>query len=261
MINCMPQPSKCGFPDATNTGTTGPLTLVQGNVTLSTAGQVYSGKDVRGCISVRAKNVIIRNVRITCSDWYAIGVNTGTGNIWNAPDANLLIEDVEINLGGSWEIKGIGFDGYTARRVHFYGGADCAHFGRNVTIEDSFCDIPAGGPADGPHYDGFQSDGGYNIVLRHNTIRVPYGQTSAILMSTNTSSISNVSIVNNLAAGGGYTIYCGTSSGGPVLGTLVFSGNRIARTYFSRGGYWGPTTSCPGGGAVWDDTNIAIPAS
>jgi hypothetical protein len=251
---CMSTPSACGWPDATNTGTTGALTVVQGDVTLSTPGMVYSDRDVRGCISVRAKNVVIRNVRVTCPNWYAIGINTGIGDIWNAPDANTLIEDVEINLAGSWEIKGIAFSGYTARRVHFYGGSDCAHMSTNVAIVDSFCDIPAGGPQDGPHYDGFQSDGGRNITIQHNTIRVPYGQTSAILMSTNTSPIRDVSIVNNLAAGGGYTIYCGTDSGGPVLGTLTFSGNRIARTYFTRGGQWGPTTSCPSGGAIWDDT-------
>jgi hypothetical protein len=258
----MPTPSACGFPDATNTGTTGPLTLVSGNVTLSTPGMVYEGKDVRGCISVRAKNVTIRNVRVTCPGWYAIGINTGpSSDIWVSPDANTLIEDVEINLGGSWEIKGIAFSGYTARRVHFYGGSDCAHFGTNVRIEDSFCEIPAGGPADGPHYDGFQSDGGSNIVLNHNTIRVPYGQTSAILMSTNTSPIRDVWITNNLVAGGGYTIYCGTDSGGKVQGTLVYTGNRIARTYFPKGGYWGPSTKCPAGGAVWDDTNVAIAAT
>ena len=87
--------------------------------------------------------------------------------------------------------------------------------GGNVTIQDSLCTV---GPdkdgdgwadagfscSDGPHYDGFQSDGGNNIKLIHNTIRVPCGQTSAILMSTNTSGIRDVTIQNNLMAGGGY---------------------------------------------------------
>jgi hypothetical protein len=250
---CMPRPSACGWPDESNTGARGTMTVVNGSVTLSTPGQVYSGRDVRGCIRVTAKNVTIRNVKVTCSASYAIAVNAGSAsNPWNAADAGLLVEDVEIDMAGQLEGKGIAFDGYTARRVWFHGGSDCAHFGVNVVVEDSFCNIPAGGPNDGPHYDGLQSDGGRNITIRHNTIRVPYGQTSAILMSTNTSPIRDVSIVDNLVAGGGYTIYCGTGAGGPVLGSFTFSGNRVARTYFARGGYWGPETMCPASGWMWD---------
>lgn len=250
---CMPRPSACGWPDETNTGTTGPLTVVNGTVTLTTPGQVYSGKDVRGCIVVKAKGVTIRNVKVTCAANYAIAVNTGgSSNPWNASDAALVVEDVEIDMAGQLEGKAIAFDGYTLRRAHIHGGSDCGHFGVNVVIEDTFCNIPAGGPIDGPHYDGYQSDGGRNIMIRHNTIRVPYGQTAAILMSTNTSPIRDVSIVNNLVAGGGYSIYCGTDSGGPVLGSFTFSGNVIARTYFSRGGYWGPVVDCPAAGWRWD---------
>lgn len=163
----------------------------------------------------------------------------------------ILIEDTEIVLGG-WETKGIAFDGYTARRVWFHGGSDCAHMSNAAQVIDSFCDIPAGGPQDGPHYDGFQSDGGRDLVINHNTIKMPYGQTSAILMSTNTSPITNATITNNLVAGGGYTIYCGTDSGGPVRGTLTFSGNVVSKMFFSKGGYWGPTTSCPATGWRYD---------
>lgn len=244
---CMPKPSACGWPDASNTGVPKGtvLTTWSGDRTVTVAGTVINGLNITGCLIINANNVTVRNSRIGtgggCSDYVVRSFNrTGT-----------LIEDTEIVLGGN-ETKGIAFDGYTARRVWFHGGSDCAHMGLNVLIEDSFCDIPAGGPADGPHYDGFQSDGGRNIVIRHNTIRVPYSQTSAILMSTNTSPITDVTIVNNLVAGGGYAIYCGTDSGGDVRGTLTFFGNVIAKTYFSRGGYWGPTTHCPATGWRWD---------
>ena len=250
---CMPRPSACGWPDATNTGTTGALTVVNGPASTASPSQVYSGRDVRGCVRVTAKGVTIRNVKITCGGYYAISVNAGpSSNPWNAGDAALTVENVEIDLAGQLEGKAIAFDGYTLRRAWIHGGSDCAHAGLNVVIEDSFCDIPAGGPIDGPHYDGIQSDGGRNITIRHNTIRVPYSQTSAILMSTNTSPIRDVSIVDNLVAGGGYSIYCGTGAGGPVLGTFTFSGNVVARTYFSRGGYWGPATECPASGWRWD---------
>jgi hypothetical protein len=41
MRNCLAQLAACGFPHAGNTGPTGPLTVVNGNVTLSTAGMVF----------------------------------------------------------------------------------------------------------------------------------------------------------------------------------------------------------------------------
>ena len=102
-------------------------------------------------------------------------------------------------------VKGIAFNGYTAKNVFFHNGADCAHFGENVVIEDSLCvdgpDANGDGWPDGnafcnvqnpDHFDGFQSDGGNNIVIRHNTLRNPCEQTSNVLLSSNTSHISNV---------------------------------------------------------------------
>ena len=247
----MPVPSRCGYPDATNTGVPAgtALTTRNGDLTITSPG-VYENLNVTGCVIINVDNVTIRKSRIGSAGNCPFYVVRSFGR------SGVLIEDVEIVLSG-WETKGIAFDGYTARRVWFHGGSDCAHMGRNVSVVDSFCDIPRGGPQDGPHYDGFQSDGGSSIVINHNTIKVPYSQTSAILMSTNTSRISNVSITNNLVAGGGYTIYCGTSTG-PVQGTFVFTGNRFAKTFFPRGGFWGPVAYCDGRGSgnVWDEGGV-----
>lgn len=247
----MPVPSRCGYPDATNTGVPAGtvLTTRTGDLTITAPG-VYENLNVTGCVIINTNNVTIKKSRIgsagRCPDYVVRSFNR----------SGVLIEDVEIVLSG-WETKGIAFDGYTARRVWFHGGSDCAHMGRSVVVVDSFCDIPRGGPQDGPHYDGFQSDGGNGITISHNTIRVPYSQTSGILMSTNTSPIRNVTISNNLVAGGGYAIYCGTSTG-PVLGTFTFTGNRFAKTYFPRSGYWGPMAYCEGRGSgnVWDEGGV-----
>jgi hypothetical protein len=59
---------------------------------------------------------------------------------------------------------------------------------------------------------------------------------------------TNVSIVDNLVAGGGYAIYCPRSPGG----LAAFRGNVIAKTYHAKGGYWGPVTDCPSSGWRWD---------
>jgi hypothetical protein len=255
-IMCMPTPSACGFPDATNTGVTPgvALTPVNGAVTLSTPGQVYENKVVTGSIWVKAPNVTIRNVKLIMTD-SGYGIRSFG---WQNNVAGLQIDHVEIDLNGFTDAKGIAFDGYTASNVWFHNGLDCAHQGNNVTIVNSFCDLPKLPRGSTSHADGFQSDGGHNLVFRHNTIRNPNDQTSAILMSTNTSPITNVVIDDNLMSGGGYTVYCGTDEGGPSLGTTVYTNNIISKEFFPKGGYWGPTIKCDqvttSGGNTWDGT-------
>jgi hypothetical protein len=269
-MTCMPKPSACGFPDPTNTGVVPgtPLSPVNGSVTLSTPGQVFENAVVRGEIIVTAPNVTIRNVKLVNENpYYAISVKNNDS--WENSQANLTLDHVDIDLGGGYEVKGIAFNGYTARNVLFHNGADCAHFGVNVVIENSLCVVgpdangdgqPDGdGFCDGPdHFDGFQSDGGSNITLRHNTIRNPCAQTSAIILGTNTSPIDRVVIDHNLMSGGGYTVYCGTSSG--VATHTSYTNNVISREFYPNGGYWGPTTECEkvdvAHGNIWDGQYI-----
>jgi hypothetical protein len=58
------------------------------------------------------------------------------------------------------------------------------------------------------HFNGFQTFGGSGHTFRHNTIRNPCDQTSAISVGTNTGGVSKVTVENNLLAGGGWTLYC-----------------------------------------------------
>ena len=236
---CMPRPSACGFPDATNTGVPAgtELTRVDGTVVLDRPGEVYSGKEVHGEIHVEADDVTIEKVRVISGAYYPIRT-FGPGN-----PTGTVIRDVEIDMQGMDEAKGIAFNDYTATRVWFHNGLDCAHAGTNVVITDSFCDLPKLPPDSEAHADGFQSDGGRNLVFRHNTVRNPNGQTAAILMSTNTAPIDGVVIDNNLLSGGGYTVYCGTSEGG-VATRLTYTNNVISREFFPKGGYYGPATEC-----------------
>jgi hypothetical protein len=239
---CMARPSRCGFPDRTNTGVPRGhrLKKVVGGVVLSTPGEVFHDRFVRGSITVTAPNVVIRDVRLVMTD-SAYGIRSFG---WQHDTRGLRIENVEIDLNGFDEASGIAFDNFVARRVWFHGGLDCAHVGRNVTIVDSFCDLPKLRSGSTAHADGFQSDGGHGYVFRHNTIRNPNAQTSAILLSTNSGPISDVVIDHNLLSGGGYTVYCGTDDGG-VASNLTVTRNVVSREFFPKGGYWGPSTSCP----------------
>jgi hypothetical protein len=297
----MADPSACGFPDLDGPDRVGvqpgvALTPVNGTVTLSTPGQVYENKLVTGMIRVTASNVTVRNVKlIATDDYYGIV----------SQSSNLTVENTEIDhqgrLGapGGGDFYAIGTQHYTARHVYIHDGSDCLGMsGVNttiaVTVEDSLCAVgpdsnddgwPDGGAqhlSNGPlppspgtptycysgggqHFDGFQSDGGTGITLRHNVVRNPCSQTSAILMSSNTAAISNVTIADNLLAGGGFSLYCAGSTNQSAMSNESVTGNRVARTYWTQGGYYAPDAYCGAGWSdtwsanVWDEDGSALP--
>ena len=67
--NCAPRPSRCGFPDETNTGVPPgvKLAVLNGNQEIKKPGTVIDGKDIRGCVDVMAANVTIRRSKISCT--------------------------------------------------------------------------------------------------------------------------------------------------------------------------------------------------
>ena len=253
----MDRPHVCGYPDETNTGVPdgAHLTVVEGDVHLTTPGEVYSGYEVRGTIYVEADKVTIESVRVVTGGYYPIRAGD-SGN----PVVGTVIRDVEIDMAGNDSAKGIAFDNYTAQRVWFHNGLDCAHAGVNVVIEDSFCDLPRLAQGSEAHADGFQLDASRNVTLRHNTIRNPNGQTSAILSTRNAQPLEGLVIDDNLVSGGGWTIQCGDSVGG--VATTQVTDNRISREFFPQGGYWGPLSMCDevavSQGNVWDETGLPV---
>lgn len=281
VTNCMPDPSACGFPDLETTGVTPGTTLTPMNsVTLNQPGQVFENALVTGSIAVTAQNVTIRNVKLIASNPSGAAIGVRPGQNWDRTDANLVVDHVEIDMNGLPNIKGIGFNGYTLRNVFMHNGADCAHFSRNVVIQDSLCvvgldvnrdAVPDSGDAGDfcrgtSHFDGFQYTGGGNVTIDHNTVRNPCGQTSAMLITNDpgfNSPISNMAITDNLMAGGGYTLYCRDAD--DTVASETVTGNRFARTYFPRAGRYGPTAYCDRtttfAGNVWDDTGALIPGS
>lgn len=108
-----------------------------------------------------------------------------------------------------------------------------------------------------------------NVQLIHNTVRNPNQQTSAILLSTNSGTVSNTVIRDSLFAGGGYSVYCGTDAGGVDL-PMTLTNNRFARDwngsapgYFTTGGFFGPVTHCADAGVVrsnnrWDSDGTLV---
>lgn len=134
-------------PNSTNAGVYStdliPRATVVGNVTLSTAGQVYENKTVQGKITVTAANVTIRNVAV-------IGQSTTTGDMISCTAAgvsNLLIEDCTIEPAFPLKASGVVGHDFTLRRcivsktldgVNVFNTSAVRPYQTNVVIEQNW---------------------------------------------------------------------------------------------------------------------------
>lgn len=244
-----PETRPGAWPDATNTGvpegTT--LTVVDGDLTIRTAGTVIDSKDVHGCAIVRAPGVVIRRSKLRC-----VGSSYYTG-------ARLLIEDSEIDCKYVQGVIGpdtaVGDNNFVARRLNIHHCANGFDVDNDVTIQDTWIhDLYDGGPD--PHPDGIQIAVGHNLLIENNSIVLFGGITSAII--SHRSEMSNVVIRNNLLGGGAYTLYCPLERSVNVR----VIGNHFSTRYYPKAGAYGPWTDCEKVAElrdnVWDSTGIPL---
>jgi hypothetical protein len=243
--NCALKPSRCGYPDATNTGVPAgtKLTVIKGDLSVAKAGAVIEGKDIRGCVLIKAPNVTIRRSKVTCSGYYAIGnfIETYKGG-------GLLLEDVEVDCGNR-NTTGVGSYGMTARRLNIHGCENGFDIDDSTSVLDSYIhDLYEGSTG---HADGIQLAGGANIRIKHNTIFAP-GGTSAII--SHPTGNANVLVEGNLLAGGAYTLYCPRDASRDYRVVA----NRFGRNFSAKGGAYGAWTGCKKVAVVrdnfWDNT-------
>ena len=179
---------------------------------ITTAGTVIDSKNITGCLTVSAPNVIIRRSRVACS---------GASVIWSG-SGNLLVEDTEIVCGGTPGTTGLTPDDYTARRVEASNCENIFWAEGNVTVVDSYLHdpIPCCGSSD-PHTDTVQIPGGAsNITIRHNRIHGGYISQSNFGNSAITTGggVSNFLVEDNVLAGGGFTLRCEGSGSNRTTG-------------------------------------------
>jgi hypothetical protein len=249
--DCAPHPSRCGFPDATNTGVPGGTRLrpVNGDMKVTQAGMVIDGVSLNGCITIEAPQVTIRDSKVSCPGPYGIFSYEK-----NYSGGGLLIEDVEVDCEDT-QATGIASYGFTALRVKVHGCENGFSIDNTSIVRDSYVyDLFIG---NGGHTDGIQM-GGNDDTIVHNTILNAFdGGTSAII--TPPTGMSHVDISGNLLAGGAYTLYCPRTSSTAV----VVTNNRFSRIYSPHGGEYGPWVYCDmvaeQHGNVWDDNSTPLP--
>jgi hypothetical protein len=190
------------FPGAANTGVPpGTALKASGSIVVARTGQVISGLNIKGCVTVTAPNVIIRKSRITCGLNYSI-LNRGAAS-------NLLVEDVEIDGMGK-NGAAVCCTSYTLRRVDITNVLDGPRLGNNTVVLDSWIHHLTRVP--GSHNDAMQTTGASNIVVRGNSLEaynpVTRDPNNACLMigSTTAPLVSNLVFEQNYCNGGNYSM-------------------------------------------------------
>lgn len=235
--NCFPQPSTCGYPDATNTGVPAgtPLTA-SGSITASTNGQVIDGKDVTGTIDIAANNVTVENTRVTsnttcgptnaCGN-YEIKIEDGvTGAVIKNSELRSTAGDTcehDIrNVGGTVEVD----------NSYLHGCDSNLYSVGNTTFNNDYGIAKIVISAD--HVENiYMSDS--TLTVNHSTLFNPVEQTAVVFGNTNGGSGDNnacdnhLKVDNNFLVGGGYTIYPCAHASSAGSSSVSITNNRFAR--------------------------------
>jgi len=229
------------FPGPDNTGVpAGTRLKPSGSLKLDRDGMVVSGLDIDGCVTVTARNVVIRKSRITCDSNYSIRTDGAE---------NLLVEDVEID-GMGQNSAAVCCGDYTLRRVDISNVIDGPRLGSNVVVEDSWIHHLKRQP--GSHNDTLQTTGASNIVVRHNSLEaynpVTRDPFNACLMigSTTAPKVENLLFEENYCNGGNYSI--------GVRPDLNATNIRLRGNVFGRNYRYGVIARPDQRGITWDRT-------
>jgi outer membrane biosynthesis protein TonB len=262
--NCVDVPSACGYPDATNTGvpTGTTLTSRSGEVSVTKAGTTVRDLAVTGEVLVEADNTTLEDDEVTAP------AGSGNRGIYIAPGVTGTVIDHVTCHGAGKGTQYCVFNKDSSTKIedsYLYDCGECLN--GPGTITNSFFDVTA--VISGEHYEDIYYGGGEgSLIVDHDTMLNPQGQTATVFASTDFGNQTTLTITNNLLAGGGYTLYGGTSCTtggcGSVTGPVTVTGNRFSDKYYPESGYYGvgayfDDAATTWSGNVWDSTLKAVP--
>jgi len=270
--NCIKVPSACGYPDATNTGVPAGTALKSEsqNINVNKVGTTIKDIALNGAISVEANNTTIEDSEITVEGTQTCGKSCGGRGIWIKPGVTgTVIKNVTCHGAAP---TGENVTQYcimsndsdtTIEHLHAYYCTEC--LAGAMDLSESFID-ETGAMIPEEHYEDIYYGGGAGpLIVNHNTMLNPEGQTAVVFASVDFGDQTTLTITNNLMAGGGYTIYGGGSgSGGKVVGPVTITGNRFSRKYYPESGSYGVASYLENSvtswsGNVWDETLKTVP--
>ena len=247
---CVASPSACGYPDASNTGVQANRSLTdhRGNYRVTEAGSVVSDLRIYGSLYIEADDVIVRNVEVICSQsWWII---RDQGRRTTIEDVTLTVD--RSNSSNYCQYGIAGGDAVTIQRADIsYTPNGLIFNGGSATVKNNWIHDQRAYPGRDDHVDAAQLNGGGPgpYVFVNNHLSVPEAQTGCLALFADFGSIRNVVVDRNLFDGAGYSFYGGTDSATNVRVT----NNVFGKTYFPRGGHFGPVAhfNARGDGNVW----------
>jgi hypothetical protein len=273
-----------GWPNATNTGVRPGVALVNsGPVTSTHDGQVISGLNVTGYISIVHNDVIVEDCRVNCTgELGCIGIPEPvevTGAIVRYTEAFAVPlpgqKDTTYAQGGigGWMNDQNGthgdIDEIAFCNVH---GVDNSLYGGTGYIHDNYAhDFVSWHTGDPLHQDGLQTygwKGAGGLRFIHNTIIgiATVGDATPTNYDYNSSAIALIegmhdfTIADNFLAGGGYTMYGPSQFGQPARANVHVTNNVFSTEYAPNCGYFGPAEGfVPGPGWQWSG-NVFYPS-
>ena len=268
LTNCAATPSRCSYPDATNTGVPSGLTLksvpsqvssgpgwhynAAGNdVIVTVNGTVLSGLYIPYYLMINASNVTVNDVQVVTGGYYGIGLVHTTG----VTIENSTISGANSTTGRvSYAID----DNYGDSTGMVIKDNNISYFKTGIQVSNGMIEgnyIHDPGYVAGDHTNGIFDNGSTQpLTIENNTIYDSLNQTDAISLDCSSagSPVANKTVENNFLAGGDYAIYGGTSNGN-TTSNIVIKGNRFGQLYYPKSGQYGPDAyfSAAGKGNVW----------
>jgi len=225
-----PRPST-GFPDASNTGTTGPLTVWAGDYHTSSNGQNVTGLDIRGTLYIDNSNVTASNFKATGAGGSSWAVVVGQKATAAAPLTGVAISDCTLD-GGRSDQGGItdpvGHSTWTMKRCDISNGENGIRAAGHATISDCWVHNLASSSS-APHYDAVEVYSGSMSVFDHDTLSLNFDETSVLNVQGDFGPVSGTVLKNSLVNGGGWTLNI-RSLAASVTGT-VLTNNRFGDTH------------------------------
>ena len=261
------------YPDADTTGVppgtelapyAGPCTLTE-TVVLS----AVDATGVCPAIVVQAAGVRIESSRVPRVESTATQVD---------PTYSVEVVDSEV-VAGKWIGGAVWGSNLTVTRTDVTGGQHSVHCGTRCVVEDSWLHDQFNPPGEAAHNNAFISNGGTDMVVRHNVLHCTPelndtggGCTADLSLFGDFEPIGDVRVEDNLFkandSSASYCAYGGDAPGKPYPEAtgVVFTGNVFERGANEMCGVYGPITSFDPTASgnewrdnTWDDGTALVP--
>lgn len=242
------------YPTAATTGVpAGTVLTASGSKNITTNGTVIDSLNLTGSITVDAQNVTIKNTKIN----YSGSGGGGSGAIKILSNATVTIDHVEVD-GKSAVHACVWHEGASMNLTYLnchdvedgvfsWAATGTASSGNNFLLENSYITRLNAVESNG-HWDGYQTEGAVNGVIRHNNFDVDENASGSISIWNGQKNTDNILVENNLVAGGGFSIYAedyhpseANPVGGYTMTNVRFLNNKFTNKY----------SSCIGSYGVW----------